>query len=615
MSVSSISIHQRDFSEVAQLRKIIPLLIVSLITPLSASAITIGYSTFPDEQYYASTMAPGRGYMGYASANAFELRMSSSAHIQYQVDEQYRDKSAWEIGLDKIKNFRECRGTGSNCFSRQGAPTENYRNKYTAVLSGCRTQQDTNCIMSLNVTTSDGKVHEGTILFNDFRGESLQNFIGNPKIDLPDGNSSFLVDIPGAPHAAGSKYLVVAELSAEMREGREKFDPANLQMGIFAVSINYGGYPERTKIPTDLPGAEHPLGGPLNPSGKMHPYLELCVQHNVGACAVPQKIPADYFFTIKSKLGVPIRGWFHGRVTEASLKITERTSEYRVYEISAKSVIVPMVQKWKLHSELTPALQSFYESQQQPLGGTGDVQRSYFKSNSEMTWSLLRQQTDFNEIGMQEFLLWLELMGDKAVASPSLWTIRSMNGDGNPCYSNIDQIAGIVQTNATAYISGPPQFNRAENSLDYKVAGPHQLPDGTLNQGSYDLLIKKEVAQCVYGFDKAPTKATVSILSADGKETAQTVVLSENDEWIKLRAAGFTYSAPLLRVKLQQEQQQPAPSQQPAPPAASTTENASAAPSVKPQPPLKVISCIKGSKAKFVKGTSPKCPKGYKIYK
>lgn len=489
------------------MRRLIPLLAMALITPLSASAITIGYSTFPDEQYYASTIAPGRGYMGYASANAFELRMSSSAHIQWQVDEQYRDKSnIWEIGLDKIKNFRECRGDGTNCIARKGAPTENYRNRYTAVLSGCRTQQETNCIMSLNVATSDGKVHEGTILFNDFRGESLQNFIGNPKIDLPDGNSSFLVDIPGAPHAAGSKYLVVAELSAEMWEGREKFDPANLQMGIFAVSINYGSYPGRTKIATDLPGAEHPLGGLLNPYGKMHPYLELCVQHNVGACAVPQKIPADFAFTIKLKLSVPVRGWFHGRVTEASLKITERTSEYRLYEISAKSVIVPMVQKWKLHSELTPALQSYYERQQQPLGGTGDYERANFKANTEMSWSLLRQQTDFNENGMEEFLLWLENMGDKAVASPSLWTIRSMYSGDNVCYSSNDQIAGIVQTNATAYISGPPTFNRSESSLDYKVAGPHYLPDGTLNQGSYDLLIKKEVAQCVYGFDKAPSK-------------------------------------------------------------------------------------------------------------
>jgi hypothetical protein len=595
-------------------KKIVAMVVTYLIAvwSFSASAITIGHSTFPDEQYYASTIAPGPGYMGYASANAFELRMSSSAHIQYQVDEQYRGKRPMEIGLDKLKNVRECRGNGSNCVPRQGLSTEQYTNLYTAVLGGCRTVTDLNCILSLDAKTADGKVAEGGILFDDFRGESLQNFIGNKSIDLPDGNSSFLVDLPGAPHAAGSKYLVVASLSSKMGEGKAKFDPANLQLGIFAVTINYGNYPKHTVVPSDLPGAEPPPGASLNPFMKMHPYLELCVQHNTGACAIPQKIPSDILFTIKLKLGVPIRGWFHGRVTEASLKITENTKDFQVYEISAKPVIVPMVQKWKLHNDLTPALQNFYEKQPQPLRGTGEVQRAYFKSNTDMTWSLLRNQTDFSENGMQEFLLWLENMGDKAVASPSLWTIRSIDGDGNLCYSSVNQVAGIVQTNATAYVSGPPQFNRTENSLDYKVAGPHYLPDGTLNQGTYDLLIKKEVAQCIYGFDKAPTKATVSILSADGKETAQTVVLSESDEWIKLRAAGFTYSAPLLRVKLQQEQ--PAPIQQSAAPSTSTVESASSVPAVKPQPAQKVISCIKGSKTKFVKGKNPKCPKGYKIY-
>ena len=177
----------------------------TVICSFSASAVTIGYSTFPDEQYYASTIAPGRGYMGYASANAFELRMASSVHLQYQLDEEFRDKNPLSFGLDKIKNFRECRGDGSNCIPRLGSPTEMYRNKYTAVMGGCRKDRDLNCVLGLSATTPDGKINEGKILFDDFRGESLQNYTGNTKLDLPDGNSSFLVDIPGAPHAAGTE--------------------------------------------------------------------------------------------------------------------------------------------------------------------------------------------------------------------------------------------------------------------------------------------------------------------------------------------------------------------------------------------------------------------------
>ncbi len=590
--------------------KIIFLVSLSLSLSMTAPAATYGNANIPDEQYVHSGVAPGKGYIGYASSNGSELRMAASHHVQFRLDNIYRNSNPPDLP-QKILSFKECRGNGSNCVNRLGKPDEDYRNKYLAVLSGCRTETESNCVQGLSATTADGVKHVGKMLLEEFKGESLQNYVGNPAIDLPDGNSSFIVDIPGAPHAAGTKYLVVAELTSEMNEGEAKFAPARMHVGVFAVTITNGNYPKRTFTPSDYPDSQHPYGASWKPSpyGKISAYQESCVQHNTSACAVPQKLPLDTSFSLSLKLNVPVVGWFHGRVTDASLNINSLSNDDRIYEISAKPVMVPMVSQWKRHDEITPGLRDFYEKQPQPLGGTGDTEKSFFTTLSSNQWSLRREQFEFNENGMKEFLLWLDNMNDKAVATPSQWSIRSIESGNNSCYSSVNKVVGIVQTNATMYLSGPPQFNSLEGSLDYKVAGPHFQPDGLLNQGTYDLLIKKDVAQCIYGFTKAPTKATVSVLSTDGKEVAQTVVLSENDEWIKLRATGFTYSAPLLRVKLQQEQQQPAPS------AASTTENASAAPSVKPRPPLKVISCIKGSKAKFVKGTSPKCPKGYKIYK
>ncbi|NCA18285.1 MAG: hypothetical protein EBR76_00710 [Actinobacteria bacterium] len=265
---------------------------------------------------------------------------------------------------------------------------------------------------------------------------------------------------------------------------------------------------------------------------------------------------------------------------------------------------MPMVSQWKRHDEITQNLRDFYEKQPQPLGGTGDVEKSFFSTIGSNQWSLRRDQTDFNETGMKEFLLWLENMNDKAVATPSQWSLRSIDSGDNKCFSSVNKVVGIVQTNATMYLSGPPSFNSVEGSLDYKVAGPHFQSDGSLNQGTYDLLIKKDVAQCIYGFDKAPTKATVSVLSADGKETAQTVTLSESDEWVKLRAAGFTYSAPVLRVKLEREQIAAAP--------VATTNSAVNLP-VPTKKILKVITCMKGTKTRYLEGKKPKCPKGYKL--
>jgi hypothetical protein len=579
-----------------------------------AQAVTIGYSTFPDEQYVASQASPGKGYMGYQSANAFELRMSTSNHVQYQVPEIYRNTNPPDLP-NKITLFKECRGDGRNCTPRLGKSDENFRNRYVAVLSGCRNENETNCVVGLSTTGADGKTQPGTLLLNDFAGENLQNYTGNPSIDLPDGKSSFLVDLPGAPHAGGTKYLVVAELTSEMNEGEARFAPARLHVGIFAATVNYGQYPLRNYVPTDYSDAQHPFGASWKPSpyGKITPYSEICIQHNSQMCIVPQKLPLDVSFNMTLKISVPIVGWFHGRVTEASLKVDTSNSKHRVYEVSAKPVIVPMVAKWKKIDELTPNLKNYYLEQPQPLGGSGDIERSYFTKDSKFDWSLLRQQTDFNENGMREFLLWLENMEDKSVAAPTLWSLRSMDAGNNSCYSSIDNIVGIVQTNATSYISGPPQFNQNEQSLDYKVGGPHFLSDGNLNRGSYDLLINKKVAQCIYGFDKAPTKATVSILSADGKETAETVILSEQDEWIKLRASGFSYSSPTLRVKLTAPTvvlNTPQTSQNVAP---SSSNPLILTPPTKKI--LKVITCEKGSKTKFIEGKNPKCPKGYKLNK
>ena len=572
----------------------------------NAEAVTIGYSTFPDEQYVASTLAPGRGYIGYASSNLFELRMATSVHLQWKVPAEFRGKDSFGAGL-RATNLRECRGIGENCMKRVGASTEDILSRYRAVLSYCKSATDRNCVLAVDAEDGNGNLLPGKILKDGFSGESMQNYVGDPKIDLPDGNSSFTVSIPGATHAKGDTYLVIATLDSGMSESSEKFRPAELQIGIVAADINYGNYPERAYVPSDLTEA---VG--TRPNEYRHPYLETCVAHNTGACVIPQRIPLDIKFKVKLRLSVPVSGWFHGRVTDTSIKIEKISESTSIYEISAKAVTVPMVTQWKRNDEISTELMDFYAKQPQPLGGTGDFTRASYPLGADRSWSMLRQQTDFSDIGMQELLLWLKESKDKAIATPTQWTLRTMVYDqNNPCYSRAPGFIGVVQTNATGYISGPPIFNSVENSLDYKVAGPHLMPSGELNRGTYDLLLDKDVAKCLYGFNQAPTKATVSVLSSDGKETAETVSLSENDAFIKLRASGFSYSSPTLRVKLT------APTAMvPAPQTAQTAMSSPSSPLVLAPPTkqiLKVITCEKGRKTKYIEGKNPKCPKGYKL--
>jgi hypothetical protein len=156
----------------------------------------------------------------------------------------------------------------------------------------------------------------------------------------------------------------------------------------------------------------------------------------------------------------------------------------------------------------------------------------------------------------------------------------------NSCFNKKDNISGIVSTNATSFIAGPPTFNSAEQSLDYKVAAPHYLPNGEEFKGTYTLSIRSDVARCLYGFTSAPISAKVSIVSATGNSSVATTALNEKNGWITLTANGFTFSSPTIKVKLTQDK------------AISKKKL--------------TISCVKGKVTKKVTGLTPKCPSGYK---
>jgi hypothetical protein len=140
------------------------------------------------------------------------------------------------------------------------------------------------------------------------------------------------------------------------------------------------------------------------------------------------------------------------------------------------------------------------------------------------------------------------------------------------------------------YIGNPPTFDQESQSLDYKVVSPHYLPNGEEFKGSYDLVIKSDVARCIYGFSNAPVSAKISILSSDGTTQVATTTFNERNGWMHLVARGFTFSSPTVRVKLAQEESKPvvAPIQR------------------------KSITCVKGKSSKKVSAVKPACPSGWK---
>jgi hypothetical protein len=237
------------------------------------------------------------------------------------------------------------------------------------------------------------------------------------------------------------------------------------------------------------------------------------------------------------------------------------------------------------------------------LGGGGFTRVPYSLSETDpMKRNYISTPRPSAKFGIDELKTWLPAVNDKATAVPSMWSVRSLRNDeligANSCFKSSAKVTGIVTTNATQYSAGPPEFDKEESSLVYKVAAPHYSSNGDVFKGSYDLLIRSDIARCVYGFSKAPIKAELSIISSDGTPQIATTVLGERNGWVSLSAKNFEFSAPVIKAKLTQE--------------AEVIVTPTPAASKKPVVKKVTITCIKGKTNKKVTAVKPKCPTGFK---
>jgi hypothetical protein len=114
-------------------------------------------------------------------------------------------------------------------------------------------------------------------------------------------------------------------------------------------------------------------------------------------------------------------------------------------------------------------------------------------------------------------------------------------------------VTGIVATNSTLYSEGPPSFDSATSTLNYKVAAPHYEKDGkTEFKGRYDLILRSDIAKCLYGLDDSPVTSEVAVVDESGAPKTATTSMTLSDGWFKFSAAGYTHSAPTVKTKLLQ---------------------------------------------------------------
>jgi hypothetical protein len=435
----------------------------------------------------------------------------------------------------------------------------------------------------VTASNSDGKDLVVTDL-RKFSDVARNQYIGSPANSLPTGGVPSLFTVADAPHGKGTTYMAsVSAYGSWNRATGQKAVVENAALAIYAVELVNGMYAIE-EMSDDVNRYSNRLG--RNGNGTAG-----CKYTDGSKCAIAHPLPTDIRFGLKVRYSAAIKGWFHGRVQDPQIEYSSGVANSKTLRVSALPVRVPAVSIWKKKEELTPDLNSFYAKARKPLGGSGSgAGNLQLQEGPQSGWSLMRFNNEgYTQSQMDEFLGWIPLIGDKANLLPTVWTMNLMTGYnsgdlGSACNANADQLTGMVSTNATQYLQGPPVFNRQTDELEYKVAGPHLLPDGELSRGTYDLSLRADFARCLYGISGTAIKATISIISDNGTSVNAVSTVTERNGWLNFSAKGFTFSAPTIKVKL--------------------TSNSTAKKTT--------ITCTKGKVKKKVTGVTPKCPTGYK---
>ena len=552
-------------------KKLVRVAIVSLL--FVTTTINSFANTVPDEQFVIPAQDKGK--------------------IQAYFDDNSQGPGTEASYLAGIERFPDnSYGKAKLCKSETDPACSQFSTfQYNSFFPFCERDEIHDCIDSIYATSPTGKM----TVYTSWNKDGLEVTKQDPPLIfssgdfIPRGAGRSIVTLPGVMHKGGTdKYLVDVRMKGDVvnrvksgqGEGWGVWDPVFVA-SIKPVKLFLGNYKApRVTISSTTQQLEFSEATPG------------CALTENGKCWKAFGFPEDITFGLKLKIATPIYGWIHGRILVDQFS-SVKSNGIQMFSISGKPMEVPIAGGAQPNSDVDVKMKSNLNL----IDGS-----SYYYTASN------------GSLALERFLGLRQLIGDKALASPQQWSLRNidkkefveMGLEAARCIVKYQDIAGYVSTNATAYVSGPPKYNAAEQSLDYRVASPHYKNDGTVTKGFYSLAIRKDIAQCIYGVNSLPPSATVSIISEGGVASVATSVARNTPDWIYLNASNFSYSAPTIRVKFGASSPLPSttPSTTPTIDKPATTTQAN---DIKK---IKTISCIKGNTVKKILGSQ--CPKGYK---
>ena len=537
---------------------------------------------------------------------------------------------------DSYPDFYVCKSTSdASCASSQIF-------KYNSILKACSNEADLDCVSQVSAFDSNGALLPAK--FSKYTvNKHVNAYPADAKLGIPAGDMPGIWSIPSAPHASGNEYAVVAGINGNVdRSGSETMSGSFIQLSLIPVVLkDFGTGPNSISQgwSQSLAGVYYDYCATFQQTD--HNKNADCNHTNGAACVFPTndqgKCYAEAAFGVIQKFNVQVKlskepnGWMHGRMVDPLISVTPNTSTTGVtLSVTAGATSVPMVYQTGTWASLPQNIQALWPKcfLDQRLCGEGanvrgpnanpgfNEQAQTLAGNAQI--NILKYVNSFGAIPLEIMSTITPAIGNKSQALSTTWSMRTltnfeMNGS-NKCFTSTPGIKGIVTTNSTTYSAGPPAF--VDNSLSYQVSSPHFNPDGTTPfKGNYNLVMRSDVARCIYGFTKAPIKASISILSSDGANDVATTVANEKDGWLSLSANNFQFSSPTIQVKLSQDA--PAPVAAPTPIATPKPDPSASSTPVPVVAPVAVakkvtITCVKGKITKTVTAVKPICPTGYK---
>ena len=558
-------------------------LIYSLLLP------QIGFAAIEDEQW----PTPNEYGLGHHSVL---IRNADASTVYSKLTTQY-EKGTF---LCKSANDEHC-GKG-------------WYLDYNAVFPVCENSLQVNCIESLSAINEKGDVSPAK--FEEYTYKNHPNmYQGDTNLGVPIAGSPSIWKIPGAPHAGGIEYAIVAGLDGlyHKTDPNYRFEdfylylsPVSRKSGIWA-GTDINGFENYSKCIQKLSASGDgylACGGGAQEFGVFNCAVK--TDQN-GDCYLQRPFPADIRYGIKVRLAKEPISWLHGRLLNPIIQISKLATGGVELSVEAGSLKVPIFYSGGNYSSLDTNLKEYWDKclAARSCGYSTRIAGSDFHNQPDGNLRNVQDYAEpYGDRAINLIQTFSKSAGDKSVAVPSFWNLRSLTREemskANGCFNEGPGVKGIVTTNSTAYSEGPPTFK--DGQLNYKVASAHSNPDGSDFKGTYNLVIRSDVARCLYKFSAAPLYASIEVVSDNGQSLVATTVFGERNGWVQLAAYNFGFSAPTLRVRLSQEAE------------ASAAALPMPTPSALTKPALRpvTITCVKGKISKKVSAIKPKCPAGYK---